>query len=302
MRMLMQYRVDGMVLASASPSETAAQEYLRTGGRLVLINREPERMPATGIACDNPRIGRELAERMLAVGYQRFALLRGDPTVKFGLQRALAFRSAIEASVAAGSCRSQRRVGLSSGRAFGNEMMALAARPDAIVCATDVVGSACSTACGSTARWRCPTRSAWSASATSRRRLGEPRPGDRAAADRADDRGVGAGAVRGPGAGGRRHDPGRRRTSSGGARCDRFDRPRRAALASEAPIPRYGGASHGVEEVEEEDLAQKSAPSGRPPLARRRGGQRRPRPKAKAWAPAITKIFTGPPRRRSRPG
>jgi LacI family transcriptional regulator len=140
MRMLMQYRVDGMVLVSASPGEAAADEYLRTGGRLVLINREPERMPATGIACDNPRVGRELAERMLAAGYQRFALLRGDPTMKFGLQRALAFRGAIEAS---GRGRIVvERSGASNyaaGRAFGVEMMSLAARPDALVCATDVV-------------------------------------------------------------------------------------------------------------------------------------------------------------------
>jgi LacI family transcriptional regulator len=141
MRMLMQYRVDGMVLVSASPGEAAAQDYLRTGGRLVLINREPERLAATGIACDNPRIGRELAERLLAAGYQRFALLRGDPTVKFGLQRALAFRSAIEAS-GRGRIVVDRSgaSGYASGRAFGNAMMALAARPDAIVCATDVVG------------------------------------------------------------------------------------------------------------------------------------------------------------------
>ena len=141
MRMLMQYRVDGMVLVSASPGEAAAHEYLRTGGRLVLINREPERMPATGIACDNPRIGRELAERMLAADYQRFALLRGDATIKFGLQRAQAFRGAIEAS-GRGQIVVDRSgaSGYASGRAFGNEMMALPVRPDAIVCATDVIG------------------------------------------------------------------------------------------------------------------------------------------------------------------
>jgi DNA-binding LacI/PurR family transcriptional regulator len=139
MRMLMQYRVDGIVLVSASPGEAAANEYLRTGGRLVLINREPDRLAATGIACDNPRVGRELAERMLAAGYERFAMLRGDPMVKSGQQRAMSFRAGIE-NLGRGRIVIDHggESGYAAGRAFGNAMMDLDTRPDAILCSTDI--------------------------------------------------------------------------------------------------------------------------------------------------------------------
>ena len=139
MRMLMQYRVDGIVLVSAAPGEGAANEFVRTGGRLVLVNREAGRLPAMGIVCDNPRVGRELAERMLAAGHERFALVRGDPLLTSGQQRTEAFRAHIEAS-GRGRILVDRSgaLGYAAGRDFGNEMMALATRPDAIVCSTDI--------------------------------------------------------------------------------------------------------------------------------------------------------------------
>ena len=139
MRMLMQYRVDGMVLVSASPSEAVTNEYLRGGGRLVMVNREAEGMSATGIVCDNPRVGRELAERMLAAGYRRFAMLRGDPTVRSSGARAESFRAGIEASPLGQIVLDRSDVsGYAAGRAFGNEIVTLPTRPDAIFCSTDV--------------------------------------------------------------------------------------------------------------------------------------------------------------------
>ncbi len=139
MRMLMQYRVDGIVLVSAAPGAAAANEFVRGGGRLVLVNREAERLPATGIVCDNPKVGRELAARMLAAGYQRFALVRGDPLLRSSLQRSDAFRAHIEAS-GQGRIVVDRSgaLGYAAGREVGNELMSLVPRPDAIVCSTDI--------------------------------------------------------------------------------------------------------------------------------------------------------------------
>ncbi len=139
MRMLMQYRVDGIVLVSAAPSVAAAQEFVRGGGRLVMVNREAEQLPATGIVCDNGRVGRELADRLLAAGYQRFALVRGDPLLKSGLQRTEAFRARIEAAGRGRIVIDRSDVlGYAAGRSFGNESMAQTSRPDAIVCSSDI--------------------------------------------------------------------------------------------------------------------------------------------------------------------
>ncbi len=139
MRMLMQYRVDGIVLVSAAPGHAAASEFIRSGGRLVLVNRESEGIAATGIVCDNTRVGRELAERLLAAGYRRFAMVRGDPRLSSGMLRTDAFRQHIEfASEGQIVIDRSGALGYADGRAFGNEMMALGEPPDAIVCSTDM--------------------------------------------------------------------------------------------------------------------------------------------------------------------
>jgi hypothetical protein len=44
MRMLMRYRVDGIVFVSASPTPESAADYVRTGGRLVLVGYSPHPM------------------------------------------------------------------------------------------------------------------------------------------------------------------------------------------------------------------------------------------------------------------
>ena len=98
MRMLMRYRVDGIVFVSASPTPESAADYVRTGGRLVLLNREADGLPATSIVSDAARDGREIASRLLEAGYGRIALTRGDARLPSGVLRVNALRQAIEAS------------------------------------------------------------------------------------------------------------------------------------------------------------------------------------------------------------
>lgn len=139
MRMLMQYRVDGMVLVSAAPAPGAATDYVRMGGRLVLVNREAEDLPATSIVSDATRLGRELAQRLLAAGHGRIALVRGDPQLRSGVLRTAAIRESIAASAAARIVIDRSGVlGYAAGRALGNELMALAQPPDVIVCSADM--------------------------------------------------------------------------------------------------------------------------------------------------------------------
>ena len=138
MRMLMQYRVDGMVLVSALPTPGAAADYARTGGRLVLVNREADGLPATSIVSDAGRVGREVGQRVLAAGYRRVALLRGDARLPPGILRTEALREVIDASARARIVVDRTgALGYAAGRAAGNEVMALPEPPDVIVCSTD---------------------------------------------------------------------------------------------------------------------------------------------------------------------
>ena len=139
MRMLIRYRVDGIVFVSASPTPESAADYVRTGGRLVLLNREADGLPATSIVSDAARDGREIASRLLEAGYGRIALTRGDARLPSGVLRVNALRQAIEASGRARILVDRSGVlGYDAGRAFGNEMMALAEPPDVVVCSTDI--------------------------------------------------------------------------------------------------------------------------------------------------------------------
>jgi DNA-binding LacI/PurR family transcriptional regulator len=134
----MQYRADGIVLVSTNPSEAVAREFTRSGGRMVLVNREAHQLPVTSIVCDNARVGRELAQALLAAGYEKFALLRGNPTVRTNVLRSEAFRKELRAA-GAGKVVLERFNMLSygAGRAFAREAMSLESPPDAIVCPTD---------------------------------------------------------------------------------------------------------------------------------------------------------------------
>jgi DNA-binding LacI/PurR family transcriptional regulator len=137
-RVLMQYRVDGILLVSTAPGEAAAREFTRSGGRIVLVNREHGQLPATSVLCDNAKVGRELARSLLAAGYEKIALLRGDPTYRTSLLRGEGFRKELK-SAGAGAVVLERSnlLGYAAGRAFVREAMSLESPPDAIVCPTD---------------------------------------------------------------------------------------------------------------------------------------------------------------------
>ena len=137
-RVLMQYRVDGIVLVSTAPSEAAAREFTRSGGRIVLVNRESNQLPATSIICDNASVGRSLAQSLLAAGYEKFALLRGNPTLRTSILRDDGFRKELRAA-GAGTVVLERSnlIGYAAGRAFAREVMRLDSPPDAIVCSSD---------------------------------------------------------------------------------------------------------------------------------------------------------------------
>lgn len=138
-RLLRQYQVEGILMVSAQPGAEAADECADAGVRIVLVNRDVASLPASRIVLDNERVGREIAESLLASGYQKFALARGDASLTASGSRYAGFRSAL-ASARRGSVvlDSSDILGYAKGRAFAIEAMRGANRPDAIVCSSDI--------------------------------------------------------------------------------------------------------------------------------------------------------------------
>lgn len=74
---IMQYRVDGIVLASTTLSHELSGECLATGIPVVLFNRREESGTASSVNSDNENAARQIAEFLLAAGHQRFAFVSG---------------------------------------------------------------------------------------------------------------------------------------------------------------------------------------------------------------------------------
>jgi DNA-binding LacI/PurR family transcriptional regulator len=138
-RLLLQYRVDGIVLVSCEPGAAVARDCERAGVRLVLVNREAGALRAASIVADSIRIGRDVADLLLRGGYERLAIVRGDPSLPTGIVRTRAFKAAVAASKRARVLIDQTGVlGYAAGRRFVIEAMKGEPRPDAIFCSSDL--------------------------------------------------------------------------------------------------------------------------------------------------------------------
>jgi DNA-binding LacI/PurR family transcriptional regulator len=138
-RMLMQYQVEGIIVVSALPSVEVAAESLRSGTPIVLVNREPKGRPVSSVTCDNEKIGEDLADLLIDRGYQRIALVRGDPSIRTGVQRTDAIKRSLRQK---GQGRIiadvVQRFGYDAGRQTARELFKLDETPDAIVCSSDL--------------------------------------------------------------------------------------------------------------------------------------------------------------------
>lgn len=74
---IMQYRVDGIVLASVSLSIELSEECLAAGIPVVLFNRSEENGVASSVNTDNEAAARQIAAFLLAGEHKRFAYVAG---------------------------------------------------------------------------------------------------------------------------------------------------------------------------------------------------------------------------------
>ncbi len=92
---IMQYRVDGIVLASVTLSLELSEECLAAGIPVVLFNRSEESGMASSVNSNNEAAARQIAEFLLAGEHKRFAYVGGvaDSPVNIARQRLHAGRT-----------------------------------------------------------------------------------------------------------------------------------------------------------------------------------------------------------------
>lgn len=136
-RSLLQYQIDGCIIASASINSQVAQICAEADLPVVLINRV-----ATGscaaISCDNRDGGRAVAEALIAGGHRRLAFIAGREDTSTSIEREAGFTEALRRH---GLDLHAREVGgFTYDGAFSAARRLLAGpRPDAIFAANDIM-------------------------------------------------------------------------------------------------------------------------------------------------------------------
>jgi DNA-binding LacI/PurR family transcriptional regulator len=75
---MLQYQVEGIVMASATLSSSLARECAKTGTPVVLFNRYVPSLPASSVTSDNAEGGRQVAHLLARAGHSRIAFIAGQ--------------------------------------------------------------------------------------------------------------------------------------------------------------------------------------------------------------------------------
>lgn len=134
---IMQYRVDGIILASTSLSSELSEECAAAGIPVVLFNRTTERDAVSSVTTRNREGGRRIGEFLLAGGHRRFGYIAGLETSSTNRDRYAGFAEALaeggHTDIAIGTGNYSR----ADAEAAAREMLALPDRPDALFVAND---------------------------------------------------------------------------------------------------------------------------------------------------------------------
>ncbi len=98
MQEILDYQVDGIILASVSMSSVLAAQCQQNGIPVVLFNRDQDDARLSSVTTANISGGRMIAEHFLAMGHQRIAYIAGFEGASTQRDRELGFRSALEAA------------------------------------------------------------------------------------------------------------------------------------------------------------------------------------------------------------
>jgi LacI family transcriptional regulator len=88
--MLLDRRVDGLVLGDSPRDGELADSLARRGVPFVLVNRRAGKHPS--VTCDDYQGGRLVAEHLLQLGHERPAVVAGVPSASTGVDRTAGFR------------------------------------------------------------------------------------------------------------------------------------------------------------------------------------------------------------------
>ena len=137
-RELLQYQVEGVVMASVHLSSGLARECAGAGIPVVLFNRTVAAAPASFVTSDNLDGGRQVGALLARAGHERIAFIAGDEDSSTNRDREAGFQDGLSSS---GAVCAARAVGGYTAQGAADAARALfggrARKPDAVFVAND---------------------------------------------------------------------------------------------------------------------------------------------------------------------
>ncbi len=134
---ILQYQVDGIVMASATLSSRLAAECARTGIPIVQLNRYVASSPASSVTSDNIEGGSLVADLLARAGHQRIAYIAGAEDSSTNRDREAGFYKGLAQHGMTVFARAVGGYKFDGAAAAARTLMAADNRPDAVFVAND---------------------------------------------------------------------------------------------------------------------------------------------------------------------
>jgi DNA-binding LacI/PurR family transcriptional regulator len=133
------YRADASIIMSGLPDKSIAQLCLRSGQRLVLINRDDDQPGPLRINLDDTEAAKRVLTAFLRAGCKRLAFANSDAGTPSLMARESGFVAAAKAQGLDVMVERYGFTGYESGKVLAQRMLTRSERPDAVFCATDLL-------------------------------------------------------------------------------------------------------------------------------------------------------------------
>lgn len=137
MRDILDYQVDGIVLASVSMSSVLARRCRDNGIPVVLFNREQDDDSMSSVTASNFEGGRAIAAHFAANGYQRIGYIAGMEEASTQRDREAGFRDGLDEAGLDLAARESGNFVYAEARTAALEMFAGQSRPEAVFVCND---------------------------------------------------------------------------------------------------------------------------------------------------------------------
>lgn len=140
LRQAIRYRADASIILSGLPDKSITRLCLRNGQRLVLINRDDDHPGPLRINLDDREAAEKVVTAFVRAGCKRLAFANSEAGTPSLMAREHGF---VDAAARLGLDVVVERygwTGYEAGRVLAQRLLTRAERPDAVFCATDLIG------------------------------------------------------------------------------------------------------------------------------------------------------------------